>query len=383
MNYQVKSYSDFLKDREFIQWRLERTSEQDDYWYSFIKENPNLKKELEKAIEVFDKVKINERDFFDTDLLYQKIEDSISKSHRVKRRIIKCLSAAAVVLILIVGTLFMDKDSKSSITTDEYIIGENLSDEEIKLLVGGDIITINENSEIEQADGQMTYTDNTNAKKTIKTEDVQMNSLIVPNGKRSSVILADGSKVWVNSGTELKFPSKFDKKIRGIYVNGEIYINVTESKKQPFIVHTAAFDVEVFGTSFNVSSYCDDEESSVVLVEGSVELTTPERSVKMFPNEMVKVSTENISKEEIDVSLYTSWVKGVFIFDDTSIHEALKKVGRYYNISFSETQNIPDKKITGKLYLSENIDDVLSSISLLTSTTYKKENNTIKLIYKQ
>lgn len=380
MNYQVKSYSDFLKDREFIQWRLERTFEQGDYWNSFIKENPDLKKELEKAIEIFDRVKINEQDFIDTDLLYQKIEDSISKSYRVRRRIVQYLSAAAVVLVLIVGTLFIDKDSKPSVITNEYIIGENLGEEEIKLLVGGDVITLNQNAEIEQANGQMTYTDNTNAKKTIKTEDVQMNSLIVPNGKRSSVILADGSKVWVNSGTELKFPSKFDKKIRGIYVNGEIYINVTESKKQPFIVHTAAFDVEVFGTSFNVSSYCDDEKSSVVLVEGSVELTTPDRSVKMFPNEMVKVSTENISKEEIDVSLYTSWVKGVFIFDDTSIYEVLKKVGRYYNISFSETQNIPDKKITGKLYLSENIDDVLSSISILTSSEYKREDNIIKLI---
>ena len=66
----------------------------------------------------------------------------------------------------------------------------------------------------------------------------------------------------------MEFPSKFDKRTREIYVDGEIYIDVTESKKQPFIVHTATFDVEVFGTSFNVSAYGDDEETSVVLVEG-------------------------------------------------------------------------------------------------------------------
>ena len=380
MNYQVKSYSDFLKDREFIQWRLERTSEQGVYWNSFIKENPDLKKELEKAIEIFDRVKINEQDFIDTDLLYQKIEDSISKSYRVRRRIVQYLSAAAVVLVLIVGTLFIDKDSKPSVITNEYIIGENLGEEEIKLLVGGDVINLNQNSEIEQAEGQMAYTDNSNTKKIVKTEGVQMNKLIVPNGKRSSLVLADGSKVWINSGTELEFPSKFDETTRDIFVKGEIYIDVAESQSQPFIVHTKGFDVKVFGTSFNVSAYCDEEESSVVLVEGSVELNTPEHSLKMLPNEMVKVSAEKMSKEEIDVSLYTSWIKGVFIFDGTSICEVLKKVGRYYNISFSETQNIPNKKITGKLYLSENIDDVLSSISILTSSEYKREDNIIKIM---
>ena len=98
---------------------------------------------------------------------------------------------------------------------------------------------------------------------------------------------------------------------------------------------------------------------------------------------MMKINDGNISKQEIDVSLYTSWIKGVFIFDGTPISEVLKKVGRYYNISFSGIADIPDKKITGKLYLSENIDDVLSSISLLTSTTYKRENSIIKLINKQ
>ena len=242
------------------------------------------------------------------------------------------------------------------------------------------MITLNQNSEIEQVDGQLTYTDSTDTKKIIKTEDVQINKLIVPNGKRSSLILADGSKVLINSGTELEFPSKFNNDTRDIYVNGEIYIDVHQTTKQPFIVHTATFDVEVFGTSFNVSAYDDDDESSVVLVAGSVQLNSLGNWVKMNPNEIVKFSNAAFSKQEIDVSLYTSWIKGVLIFDGTPIAEVVKKVGRYYNISFSEIQNIPNKKITGKLHLSENIDDVLSSISILTSTTYKREDNIIKLI---
>ncbi len=388
MTRQLLTYSDFLDSREFILWRLERTDEQNEYWFAFIKENPHLQEEFEKAINIFDEIKINERTFTDTDLLYKKIQQSISSHRKTKRRIVYYLSTvAAVALILVVGTLFFNKESMSDALTTEEIIGKTLPNVDVKLLVGENVITLSQDSEIEQADGQMSYTDSTNTKKTIETKNVQLNKLIVPNGKRSSLILADGSKIWINSGTELEFPSKFDEKTREIYVNGEIYIDVTESKKQPFIVHTTTFDVEVFGTSFNVSAYGDDEETSVVLVEGSVRVNTQGNSMKMHPNEMMTMSTGNICKEEVDISLYTSWIKGVFIFDGTPIAEVLKKVGRYYNISFSGTadiaDNIPDKRITGKLYLSENIDDVLSSISLLTSTTYKREDNIIKLINKE
>lgn len=380
MASKILFYSDFLENREFIQWRLERTTQQDDYWSSFIKENPSLVEEFEKAISIFEKLRINEHDFTDTDLLYQKIQLCISNHRKKKYRIVNYLSVAAVALLLIVGTFLINKESMPTTATNEQIIGETHPSEDVLLFVGGDVITLNENSEVEQVDGQMTYTDSTNTKRIIKTDDVQMNKLIVPNGKRSSLILADGSKVWINSGTELEFPSKFNNDTRDIYVNGEIYIDVHQSAKQPFIVHTATFDVEVFGTSFNVSAYEDDDESSVVLVEGSVQLNSLGNSVKMRPNEMAKFSTSGFSKQEIDVSLYTSWIKGVFIFDSTPIAEVLKKVGRYYNISFSEIQNIPNKKITGKLHLSEDIDDVLSSISILTSSEYKRENNIIKLI---
>lgn len=380
MTSEILFYSDFLENREFIQWRLERTTQQDDYWSSFIKENPSLVEEFEKAISIFEKLRINEHDFTDTDLLYQKIQLSISNHRKKKYRIVNYLSVAAVALLLIVGTFLINKESMPTTATNEQIIGETHPSEDVLLLVGGDVITLNQNSEVEQVDGQMTYTDSTDTKKIIKTDDVQMNKLIVPNGKRSSLILADGSKVWINSGTELEFPSKFNNDTRDIYVNGEIYIDVHQSTKQPFIVHTAKFDVEVFGTSFNVSAYDDDDETSVVLVEGSVKLNSQGNSVKMRPNEMARFRAGSFSKQEIDVSLYTSWIKGVFIFDGTPIAEVLKKVGRYYNISFSEIQSIPDNKITGKLYLSENIDDVLSSISILTSSEYKREDNIIKLI---
>lgn len=381
MTFRSITYSYFLENREFILWRLERTCEQSEYWNTFIKENPHLIIEFEKAIEIFEKVYINKRDFADTDVLYQKIRQSISNNLKTRHRIVYYISTAASIALLIFGIWFYNKESSSNTIATEQIVGKTLPSEDILLFAGGDVIIMNKNSEIELTDGQVTYTDSANYKKTIKTDDVIMNKLIVPNGKHSSLILSDGTAIWINSGTEVKFPSKFDKKTREIYVNGEIYIDVALSINQPFIVHTPACDVEVFGTKFNVSAY-DEDDASVVLVEGSVIVNTSDNSIQMYPNEIAKINEENIRKQKIDASLYISWIKGIFIFNNTPISEVLKKIGRYYNISFFGIENLHSQKITGKLYLSENIDDVLSSISLLTSTTYEREDNIIKLINK-
>ena len=100
-----------------------------------------------------------------------------------------------------------------------------------------------------------------------------MNTLVVPRGRRSSLLLADGSRIWVNSGSVLRFPSHFDEKQRLIEAEGEIYIEVVKAKI-PFLVKTDKFTVNVLGTKFNISSYTDEEESTVVLVEGSVNVCT-------------------------------------------------------------------------------------------------------------
>lgn len=377
------TYSSFLENKAFVQWRLLRDEESEKHWYTFIEENPELEEEFNKAIGICDSIRINEKIFTNTDFLYQCILQSISthRKNKQKRNVLYSLSvAAAVALLFIISTLFLF-NKETTTTLNEKIIGTTLPDEHITLMAGGKAITLNQDAKVRLDNGKMSYTDSLNTTKSIEVDDVQTNKLVVPNGKRSSVVLADGSEIWINSGTELTFPSTFNKKTREIYVEGEIYINVAESNEHPFVVHTPEFAIKVYGTSFNVSAYKNDHEASVVLVSGSIEINTRDNSsVRMLPNEMAKLKNGDLSKNTVDVSLYTSWVNGIFIFDGTPTSEMLKKVGRYYNISFDGATSLPDKKITGKLFLSENIDDVLSSISLLTSTEYKREENVIKLM---
>ncbi len=372
----------FLENKEFIKWRLMRTPELERYWASFIEENPNLKEEFDRAIEIFDKILINKKTFTGTDPLYNRIIESVANERRKNKRIVYFISsvaAAAAILLFIINFPLFWKTDNTEIVSNSIIIGKTLPDQEVKLIAGGKELKLNQNVTVQLKDGLISYTDSANIEKTVEVNNIQTNKLIVPDGKRSFLILADGSKVWINSGTELEFPTKFSGKSRNIRVVGEIYLDVAQSSQQPFIVHTSNLDVQVYGTRFNVSAYDSDLTSSVVLVNGKVQVKTKDnQSVMMNPDEMVEFREGSMYTKKVDVSLFTSWVEGVFIFNRTPVAELFKKVGRYYNVSFDNVES--DKKITGKLFLAENLSDVLSSISLLTEKTYVIENNIIKVI---
>jgi ferric-dicitrate binding protein FerR (iron transport regulator) len=154
----------------------------------------------------------------------------------------------------------------------------------------------------------------------------------------------------------------------------------------PFIVHAKDMDILVQGTSFNISAYRDDNRQTVVLVEGKVKIESGSTVIaELLPNEKVDITENNILKERVDVSEYISWRKGILEFNNTPMSEILKKIGRYYNVQFEGTADIPLNKQTcsGKLFLSNNLDSVMTSVSILSSTVYKRENNTIQITKKQ
>jgi ferric-dicitrate binding protein FerR (iron transport regulator) len=215
----------------------------------------------------------------------------------------------------------------------------------------------------------------------------EMNKLYVPYGKRSSIVLSDGSKVWLNSGSELEFPSVFkgDKNSNGasrhIRLKGEAYLEVAADTK-PFIVHTGGFDVHVHGTKFNITAYTEEvENQSVVLVEGAVEVAIEKHEpVILAANE--RLTIDNLKKHSVDVNEYISWKDNILILNRISIADILPKIGRYYNITFDDglAKDLLKKTCTGKLYLSAEIDDIMLSLSSLSKTIYRHTDNKIILI---
>lgn len=382
----VHNGDNFLEDEDFIRWRLFQTKESEDYWTNFRMENPQLEEAIQEAIRQFNAVKINNYNLSDKEkgYIYKNILQNIS--HYKKRRLtVRIASIAAVSLIALLSTLFViqmkNNARQNRLNENEMIVGQTLPEEEIYLITGNKKTQLLHNSHIGLSDnGKATITDSTDTKKELLLARTELNRLVVPYGKRTNLTLADGSEVWLNSGTQLDFPSEFRGRTREIHVDGEIYIDVAPNQQIPFIVHAQDMQIRVLGTSFNISAYRDDIKKTIVLVEGKVKVERGETQLaELLPNEKIDVTENKVLKETVNTSEYISWKKGILEFNGTPMSEILKKIGRYYNVQFEETTaaKLNDQTFSGKLFLSNNLDSVMASVSILSSTTYSRENNKI------
>jgi len=200
-------------------------------------------------------------------------------------------------------------------------------------------------------------------KKEDKDEKTIFNQLVVPAGKRSMLTLNDGTKVWINSGSKLVFPVNFEKNKREIFAEGEIYLDVTHDPDRPFIVHTQSIDMKVLGTQFNVSAYTDEPNLQVVLVSGKVEIRENGNSKEILkPNQMFSYNKENhdFSTSPVNVTDYTAWKDGYYIFNSKNLGIVFTKLSKYYNVHFKCDEKINELICSGKLDLKDNLQEVLS-----------------------
>ncbi len=387
----VDKKQNFLLDEDFIQWQLFQTEEQNAHWEKFMRDNPHLEASIQEAIVQFSAIKMSKRTLPQSEkhALYALVMQNIKK-YRKRRVFLQYVSSIAVVLVIgIVSAVYINLQKDNSLLIPQEgntIVGQTLLDEEVYILSGDNKTSLTNNSKLEfTQNDNMVITDSAQTKQELKLASASMNKLVVPFGKRSNLILADGTKVWLNSGTEVDFPSKFTGQTREITVNGEVYVEVKEDAQKPFIVRTKSMDIQVYGTSFNVSDYNDDLTKTVVLVEGSVSVKTIGQETKLQPNRKLEITNGKITEQTVDVSEYISWTQGVMEFNETPVSEILKKVGRYYNVEFENSPDITlnDKTFSGKLFLSNNLDSVMVSISLLSSTKYERKNNIIHISKKE
>lgn len=386
------SYTDFLNNRKFIQWQLMPNESLETYWQEFTGQYPEQKKNIDEAITYLKKIGMNKSDLTENErmVLLERIQKTLRQEKKRERRRIfwyASAAAAAVALIVIGIALFVPSSEQITTTDRELIVGELLNSEDIQLITSEEAIIFQNDVEVtltEEGTAEIVQANNETSK--VQVARNKFNSLIVPYGKRSTLTLADGSKVWLNSGSVLEFPAQFSGKKREIRLtSGEMYVEVAHDKEKPFYVQSGNVNVKVHGTKFNVSNYSGSAQS-VILVNGSVSLQLADRKeVFLTPNEQAIYSESGtIDTRKVDVSRFISWKEGYLSFDKTPMTEVLQQIGRYYNLSFNfeNDANLQKRTCTGKIYLSDNLDNVMTIIGLLSSTTYTRTDNKILITNK-
>lgn len=205
------------------------------------------------------------------------------------------------------------------------------------------------------------------------------NELIIPKGGEYQVMLADGTKVWLNSASRLIYPQSFMGKERRVVLSGEAFFDVAHDAERPFIVETSRMNVKVLGTRFNVNDYDDNEEVSTTLVNGSVEIFSGgQQAFRLVPGEQAYGKENELEKREVNVRLYTSWIDGKFLFNNTELEEIAKQISRWYDVEiFFSSENVKKVRFTGAIVKFKPLDDLVRMIESTSQVRFSVKGKTI------
>ena len=310
-----------------------------------------------------------------------------TKHQKSKRSILfRKLSTIAAILIIgiTISLLFVltnkQKEVKYYAQTPQ-IIGPGNNKARLQL-ENGDILTLSGNSlQVEEKGGiNIKYENGTISYTSEKTnqEEATFNELTIPAGGECYLVFDDGTKVWLNSVTKLKYPTKFSGDERKIYLEGEAYFEVTPDKK-PFIVHTSQGNVRVLGTSFGVKAYTQ-ENMTTTLVSGKV-VYQGKDTIQLAPGEqVVAYSGGETIKNKVDVEEYVGWKNGLYVFNKRSLETIMKDFERWYDVSVSFRE--PDLKellFTGDIDRYNNINTFLELLESTEEVRYKIKDKHIEL----
>ena len=211
----------------------------------------------------------------------------------------------------------------------------------------------------------------------VHSREVVMSTLVVPPKRSYQVTLPDGTKVWLNSASELHFPSRFDDSVREVSLKGEGYFDVAKNEQKPFIVHAGGTVVEVLGTRFNVSSY-REEPIRTALVEGSVKVSAKnEPPIFLHPGLMSEFDGNRFQQATFDTVEATAWIDGVYYFNNASLDELAPVINRWYGLSVKLADGRLTRHRISGLLERDHLAYFLSDLHTSTDISYRIEEDTL------
>lgn len=238
-------------------------------------------------------------------------------------------------------------------------------------------IYVNEEVKAYQAGGGLIYDT------TARQEENKYNRIEVPRGSEYWIVLPDGTRVWLNAATELKYPVAFHAKERRVYLKGEAYFEVAPDKNRPFYVETEEVKIRVLGTVFDVNTHYT-RGVRTVLVEGAVALEWgDQKEIRMKPGELADFdrTTTEVTLKEVDVTSYISWKEGYFVFEDEPLEEIMHTLSLWYDKEFLFVgKRSRALHFSGHIKRYERIETILSAITDVTGVEFRM-NGQIILIH--
>ena len=325
----------------------------------------------------------------------REVHERIMEVRKKPSRMIKMMRYAAILIlpVAIAAYIFI---SQGNVIKPEIVV-QNQVEEKLPVPVRKQAMLVLEDGSIlqlQRVEGKKEVTSNaiTNGNELVYSKKdssennvvVEYNTVVVPKGGEYHVMLADGTKVWFNEETQLRFPVDFVGDSREVFLSkGEIYLEVARDEKHPFRVECEDSKITVLGTKFNVMAYKGQGNVVTTLVDGRVRVATGRDSLMLTPGEQAVSGTDGIDVKKVDVSFYIAWTLGVFEFEEMSLGQITEQLGRWYDMTFVyDDPLLREITFTGAAERHRPLDVVLKMIEKLSGVRFEVKNDVIT-IYKK
>ncbi|MFC5873238.1 FecR family protein [Chryseobacterium arachidis] len=304
----------------------------------------------------------------------KKLHGRLEKSQSNYKRVVIWSSAAAVLLFFSLSLLLYRYYQSTNVTNEtvEMVATDVDPGKDQATLTFGNGMTVALNGKDLTTDqsgtsflGDKAISENTNQTATLST----------PRKGQYKTTLPDGTKVWLNAESELKFPTQFTTDERLVELKGEGYFEVAHNANKPFIVISKGQRVKVLGTKFNINSYSNEETTKTTLISGSVELSNEKNtaSIKLKPGQQGKLNQSKFTTEFVDTDIFTAWTTNEFQFEGAPLVEVLRQLERWYDVDV-DYSNIPNVSVHGTISRQKKLSSVLYTLEKITDLKFQVTN---------
>lgn len=393
MEYKTFNEKDFIADEFFQQWVWHPDVESNRFWEDFLENHPEMGPVVTSARSAL--LLLSDEQGAMPARVRMEIVDSIREHmdaettqgvHKLKKdtglRPLYMVSGLIVVMGLAVLWMY-----NFGVFTDQAVAGPpqitlQLQDGTEQVIDEGDTrtITTETGQPLGNQEKHLLKYHNTQHNAT----ELVYNELKVPYGKNFELVLADGSHIYLNAGSTLRYPVQFlPDGPRDVYLMGEAFFDVASDKTRPFTVHTDQMNTQVYGTRFNVTSYTNEGNTYTVLEEGSVGVYPPGADVpapvKIVPGQRAVMENGSIAVEAVRVEKYVAWTRGELYFRNDPFALILKKLERHFNVSITSSYPELDQMEFIGTFKGQTLDEILSAFQEYTPFQYKREGNKITI----